>query len=384
LASPAIAPDPFQDIRPYRDDEVPAVISRLLDHAELRAMMARLRYPKLPRWCVPLLSPLVRRYLAREFGDLRSVAELQQRLEPYLAGVLQRTTTRFTVSGLDRLDLARPHLFVSNHRDIAMDPALVNYALHREGADTVRIAIGDNLLTRDYASDLMRLNKSFIVRRSARGPRQMLAAYKQLSAYIEHSIVSDRAPVWIAQREGRAKDGWDRTEVAVLKMLTMNRDRGTPLGDYLRRLRVVPVAISYELDPCDAVKAAELCERERSGDYEKADDEDLRNIGAGITGAKGAVHVAFGDLLDGEFADAEAAAAAIDRQVVAAYRLPASSGYAWESLHGEWPVEVGEGRDDAAAREHFRARIDAMPEAHRAYALRMYANPISNRRELLS
>jgi hypothetical protein len=137
-----------------------------------------------------------------------------------MTAMIQESTSDFTVSGLERLDPACPCLFIGNHRDIVLDPAFVNYALYSGGHDTVRIAIGDNLLTRDYVADLMRLNKSFIVRRSAKAPRQMLAALQELSALhrgIRYST-SVRS-VWIAQREGRAKDGWDRTDPAIIKML---------------------------------------------------------------------------------------------------------------------------------------------------------------------
>jgi hypothetical protein len=129
------------------------------------------------------------------------------------------------VSGLESLDTDRAYLFISNHRDIAMDPAFTNYALHRAGHETLRIAIGDNLLTEPWVADLMRLNKSFIVQRSASGPRELLAASRLLSRYIRHSLQVDNVPVWIAQREGRAKDGVDRTEPAVIKMLSLSRDK---------------------------------------------------------------------------------------------------------------------------------------------------------------
>src|SRR5690606_32442570 len=147
----------------------------------------------------------------------KSVADLQHIVKKYMDRMIEGTTDQFTVSGLAELPSGRPWLFMSNHRDIALDPAFLSYALYHNGHETVRIAIGDNLLSKPFAVDLMRLNKSFMVRRSAKGPRAMVAAYKTLSAYIRHSLEVDGSPIWIAQREGRAKDGIDRTEPAVIK-----------------------------------------------------------------------------------------------------------------------------------------------------------------------
>ena len=153
----------------------------------------------------------------------------------------------------------------------------VNYATHAEGFGTVRIAIGDNLLDKPYVSDLMRLNKSFVVQRSFSGPKDQLAAFKRTSAYLHHSIGEERHSVWIAQREGRAKDGNDRTDPAILKMFFVSqRKSGRSFAEVLADLHIVPVAVSYELDPCAPMKARELHLRETAGSYEKP--EDLQSI----------------------------------------------------------------------------------------------------------
>jgi hypothetical protein len=322
----------------------------------------------------------VRWALARQLRGVRDVRGFQMVVERYMRAMIESSTSSFTASGLDGLDPARPCLFIGNHRDIALDPAFVNYALWSNGFDTVRIAIGDNLLTRDYVSDLMRLNKSFIVRRSARGPRQMLAAYQQLSAYIRHSLLEERSPVWIAQREGRAKDGWDRTEPAIVKMLCMARPREQAFGDYIASLSLVPVAISYEWDPCDAGKAHELCRRAADGDYEKAEHEDVNSIARSITGAKGAVHVAFGRPLGSGFATPEEVAREIDRQVVAMYRLQPTNLCAYRLDEGRLPAgHEGAGAIADAVEPAFRARIERLPEDERPFLLAMYANPVRNR-----
>lgn len=370
--------DIYADIRPYNDDEVVAVVERLLANKEFLHTVAGFRLPRLTRYLPWVVVPVARYVLGRELAKVTDVASMQQVIEFYMDRMIETTSSGFSCSGIDRLPRDKAHLFMSNHRDIAMDPAFTNYALFQEKMETVRIAIGDNLLTKPWVSDLMRLNKSFIVERSATAPRQMLKAFRKLSGYIAHSIMNDNAPIWIAQREGRAKDGVDRTEPALIKMLTMNKAKEQSLGDYIASLRLVPMAISYELDPCDARKAAELSAIARDGQYQKSEHEDVRSIGVGIAGNKACVHVAFGTPLVGEFADAEAVAAEVDRQVLALFRLHPTNLYAYEMLYGKTPelpehVEVAKGDCSRAA---FEARIQAMPEHDRPYALANYANAV--------
>jgi len=371
--------DPFADIRPYTDDEVAGAIARLLHDREFLDTLAGYRLGPLVRLAPALARPLVRRGLRREVRDVRDVRGMQLVIERYMDRMIERSTAGFSVSGLEALDPDTAYLYISNHRDIAMDPAFTNMALHRAGRDTVRIAIGDNLLTKPWVSDLMRLNKSFIVRRSVSGPRELLAVSKTLSNYIRHSLLEDNAPIWIAQREGRAKDGVDRTEPAVIKMLSMSRDKGRQsFAEHIGELRIVPVAISYELDPCDAVKARELHHIETFGSYNKGKQEDIRSIGAGIAGRKGRVHVAFGTPLKGGLETPQAVAAEIDRQVIGGYCLHPSNLYAWRRLHGAatpLPQDLHFEEGDCSEAE-FAARIDAMPGEHRPYALAIYANAV--------
>ena len=382
--------DSLADIRPYNDTEVRPVLDRLLRDPECLISVARLRHPVLARRAPGVLVPLVRWQLRRQLAGVRTVRDLQAVVKKYMDRMIESTTGAFTVSGLEALSPDEAYLFMSNHRDIALDPAFVNYALYHNGHDTVRIAIGDNLLSKPFAADLMRLNKSFIVRRSAKGPRQVLAAYRQLSGYIRHSIVEERCPIWLAQREGRAKDGRDRTEPAIVKMLAMSQNKTEQsLTDYLATLRLVPVAISYEWDPCDGAKARELYEVAERGAYRKAEHEDLASIALGITGDKGAVHVAFGTPLQGEFEDADAVAAAVDEQIWGRYVLHPTNFIAWQRLHGAWPDLSWGARSEkfdpdahAAVQQQFDARIAALPEPHRPYALALYANPVASRLKL--
>ncbi|MFV0477585.1 MAG: 1-acyl-sn-glycerol-3-phosphate acyltransferase [Parahaliea sp.] len=371
--------DPFADIRPYRDDEVPAVLAQLLHNPELLDALASLSMGRLARWVPWLCRPLVRFYLARQLRGVQDIYGMQMVVKAYMDRMIADRTGGFTVSGLEQLDAGRPYLFMSNHRDIAMDPAFTNYALNQGGRDTVRIAIGDNLLTKPWVSDLMRLNKSFIVKRSVSGPRELLAASKKLSEYIRHSLLQENSPIWIAQREGRAKDGIDRTEPAVLKMLSMSRDKqASTLSRHIRELGIVPVSIAYEVDPCDALKARELYQRATTGSYIKSEQEDVSSIGRGISGQKGRVHVSFGTALAGEYETADDIARAVDEQIISLYCLHPTNLYAYEMLNGhkpELPTNVCQEAGEWS-RKAFVARIEAMPEEHRAYALGIYANAV--------
>jgi len=377
--------DPFASIRPYRDDEVVPVLARLLDDPEFIGAITALRFGA---WAKPLrwpLQPLVRRVLRHQVRDVCDVSSMQLLIRGYLERMIRHTTAGFTVSGLERLPRELSCLYISNHRDITLDPAFTNYALHRDGRKTVRIAIGDNLLTKPYISDLMRLNKSFIVKRSMRGPRQVLAAYRLLSQYIYHSIHVEEAPIWIAQREGRAKDGRDETEPAIIKMLAMSQDKTVcRFGEHIASLNIVPVAISYELDPCDGMKAAELVARAAHGGYLKAADEDVRSIANGISGSKGHVHVSFGAPLGAGFDSADAVAEALDARIIADYRLHATNLYAYRRLHGATaplPADAALLGPSSCAEADFHARIDALPAAHRDCALAIYANAVVSKLE---
>jgi 1-acyl-sn-glycerol-3-phosphate acyltransferase len=298
-------------------------------------------------------------------------------LEGYVAQVISTTTAGFTVDGFDRVPRGKPRLYVSNHRDIALDSALMNYALWREGDATSRIAIGDNLLEAGPAGDLMRLNKSFVVRRSAKGTKAAYAAMALTSRYIRQSLEGGES-VWIAQREGRAKDGHDRTDPALVKMLSLAyRDDADALPRMLEQCAIVPVSVSYELDPCDLAKARELRIRTTTGTYEKAKDEDLSSMVAGITGFKGRVHLTFGTPIADVFDDADALAAKLDREIVGGFRLFPTHLAAGARLG----LDVPRGAVTSLPRvtQAFEARLAACPSEDLPYLLDQYANPVRNR-----
>ena len=360
--------DQFQDIRPYNDEEVRPVIDGLLANLEFIRSIAGFSYPRLYRLLPGLVCWLARRKLTTQLRDVHNVKTMQGVIALYMDKMIEKTTSRLTHSGLDSLSRDKAYLFISNHRDIAMDPAFVNYMLYHAGFETLQIAIGDNLLKRPFVTDLMRLNKSFIVKRSVKG-RDLLKSSKQLSEYIHHCISSGRS-VWIAQREGRAKDGMDRTDTALLKMLALaRRDEGFMAS--LNALHIVPVAISYEFDPCDLLKADELQQKSEHGTYQKTEQSDIHSIVTGMVGFKGHVHVSFGTEIMLRSDEADEAAALVDAQIIRNYLLQPTNHLALRMLQGE---SVAEGQDESARR--FQEHVAAAAPAIRPFLLQMYANPV--------
>ncbi|PJC87352.1 acyltransferase [Vibrio sp. HA2012] len=361
--------DIYQEIRPYNDNEISDAINRLINDQEFINAIINHRFEGRSAWVQSLMTPFVRMYLKYKWGKLKTVNDVQMEVKKYMDQTLDTTTDGVTYSGLDKLDPNTSYLFISNHRDIAMDPALVNYGLYQSAHKTVRIAIGDNLLKKPCATDLMKLNKSFIVKRSAKAPREMMKALGLLSSYIRHSLDTGNS-IWIAQREGRAKDGNDVTEPAILKMFYMEgRRQKISFADYVKSLKIVPVAVSYENDPCDTAKACELYEKEAHGRYEKSEFEDIESIVQGIIGYKGRVHVSFGDVVTQEFETPEALAEEIDRQIHNIYKL--------------YPMNLlaaGVNVDDIPADTKlvFAAKLASIPEGAHPYLNAMYANPVRN------
>jgi len=378
--APQLSAADFDDIRPYNDEEFGAVFARLIAAREFVDTLGSMKFPRLFHWLPWLLRPLIRKAMARACADVASVDDFQALMDGQLRKLLARHNSQFTVRGLEKLDPKQSYLFISNHRDIAMDPAFTILALHQKGMDSLRIAIGDNLLTKAFVSDLMRLNKCFIVRRSVAGRREKLAALKHLSSYIRFSLQREQQSIWIAQREGRAKDGIDGTETALLKMLALCKSKTESFAELIQGLKVVPVSISYEWDPCDGAKAKELYAHQAEGTYEKAEHEDFASIYRGIVGNKGHITVTFGDLLSEPFADAASLAAEIDRQITANYQLQASHWLAYERLHGlseqALQAKANLEADWAAVGQVFDERLAAIPEEHRETLLSAYANPV--------
>jgi len=375
----------FEDIRPYLDHEVRHVVDSLVTDPEFSAVIARYRYPRWFGWFPGIVSKLVQQYLKKETDHVQNIHDVQIIIEKYLDKLIEQTTTSLTHNGLQNLDPAKPYLFISNHRDITMDPALVNYMLYHQGFKTVQIAIGDNLLKRPFLSDLMRLNKSFLVKRGLQG-REKLKESKRLSAYI-HFCIEQGENVWLAQREGRAKNGLDQTESAIIKMLHLaerDKEEKRGLAQVMNGLHIVPVAISYGLDPCDEYKAEELFAIDTVGKFEKNENSDIHSILAGMIGDKGDIHVAFGEplYLDNEVTEEEVAAL-IDTQIIKNYYLHPSNYFAFfelkpgQSLNIDLTKIFNKSETEIEhLKANFNARLTKMPAKLRPYLLAMYANPV--------
>lgn len=375
--------DQFKEIRPYHDEEIRPVLDKLITNPEFLASIASFYSPRLARLFPGMMRGIAENKLKGQLKSVDSVATMQDVIAVYMDKMIEDTTTSLTHSGIENLQQDKSYLFISNHRDITMDPAFVNYMLYHAGYETLQIAIGDNLLKKPFVSDLMRLNKSFIVRRSLKG-RELLKALTQLSGYI-HYCIENNHNVWIAQREGRAKDGIDKTDPTLLKMLAMNQ-RKIPLHENLSQLHIVPVTISYEYDACDVLKAEELYQLESAGSFTKTDRSDIESIVTGMIGFKGDVHVAFGKEIAPVSESPEEIAADIDEQILSNYQLCDTNYLALQKLvrDGILPSEkfskiIDNHQLKKSSRKIFEKRLGAVdPKLHKHY-LFSYANPVINR-----
>lgn len=269
-------PQEFYDIRPFEPKELPQVYDRLLANEQFCEVLKYL-YPNVP---VEMIGAKMRQcYTNLEFQKAFCYT--------FLENLLAKASTGCDMDVTD-IDMSKRYTFVSNHRDIVLDSALLDKLLIDSGCDTTcEIAIGDNLLSLPWVKDLVRINKSFIVERSLQ-PRQMLVASKRLSEYMHYAIGQKNENIWIAQREGRAKDSNDRTQDALLKMMAMGGEGS--LIDRLSSLHIVPLAISYEYDPCDFLKAAEFLLKRDVPGWRKSAHDDVVSMQTGIMGYKGRIH----------------------------------------------------------------------------------------------
>jgi len=311
----------FDDIRAYQDHEVSSVLTSLLNDGDFLSFIAQQAHPKLHQFLPFLVKKNLQKKLKKQFEGINDVANWQKTIAPFVQSIIDQTINTFSVKGIENLEKDKTYLFMSNHRDIAMDPMLVNYALLSSGFATSKVAIGDNLLGRPFVAKLMRLNKSFVVKRSISARREKLEAVQTLSSYVHESIKQNHS-IWIAQKEGRAKDNCDKTDTAVLKMLHLaGRKLGWEFKDSMKFLNIVPVSISYEWDPCDIDKANEITMVEKNKVYEKTKDEDFQTIIKGLKGHKGNVTIEFSAPLNLESNQAEDWANKIDEQIYNGYEI---------------------------------------------------------------
>lgn len=367
----------FEDIRPFNDSEFRSVLRRIRNHPWLISAMRRLKFRRWPGWLSPLTDLWIRFILWVEFLNLKTIDQFQRRIVVgrVLEYILRKTSDGVTVSGTEGLSPDVGYLYVSSHRDIVMDSAVLNYVMAKYGLRIAEIAFGDNLLVNEFVSDLIRINRSFVVRRNLPARQKARAAF-QLSQYIRHTMTEGNS-VWIAQREGRAKDGNDRTNPSIIKMLYLAARRNKMnFQEFVEGYRIVPVSVSYEFDPCDAMKARELHRRTTAGDYRKRKNEDLLSMYAGLKGHKGRIHITFGEPLRGSgFHEPSEVAEAIDDAVHRGYRLWPSNYAAYDLVHGS---ERFAGEYSEAEQTELLDRLRREKREVVELALRIYAYPVVN------
>ena len=375
-----ITPAEFDDIRPYSPEELPAIFEELIADEEFKEMMTR----AFPQLSYEQISGAMR--------GCKTNLEFQVALvKPFLYGLLDKLSKGLTLSYDNKEQLSNA-LYISNHRDIILDSAFLDILLVEEIKNTVEIAIGDNLLIRPWIKKLVRVNRSFIVQRSLT-MRELLASSKRLSSYIRFAIADKKQPVWIAQREGRAKDSNDFTAESVLKMLAMHSP-GDPM-EALKALNIAPTAISYEFDPCDYLKAKEYQQKRDNPEHKKSPFDDLLNMQTGLFGYKGHIHYHVAkcinddlDALDPNLGKGEkfaAAAQIIDRAIHSNYRFWPVNYYFYELLTGDTRFADKYTAEEKAALDAYLAgqlqKIDLSNKDEaflRGKILEMYANPVKN------
>ena len=370
--------DKFDDLRPFIADEIPAAMQRIAD-SEAFDVLSRYVFPDRD---VDEVRRMVR--------AIRTTDEFQLRVMYYVnLQIIRRSITHLTVDGLDGLDPAERYLFVSNHRDIMLDSALLQYLLHEAGHRTTEITFGSNLMQGEPAISIGRANKMFKVVRGS-NVHDFLADSRHLSEYIRHTLLEKRESIWIAQRNGRTKDGNDQTDRGIVKMFALS-DRTDPVRA-IRDLRIVPVAVSYQMEPCDILKTRELYLSRGGRKYVKQPGEDLHSILTGILQQKGYVHMSFGRPLDDALPDAVEARHAnafyrtvadeIDQQIHRNYRLFDNNFIAHDLRSGK---STYADRYTPEARAAFESRlqqmlqeIDGDPDILTEIFLGIYANPVEN------
>jgi hypothetical protein len=368
----------FDSIRPYYDSEVNEALNSLLHHPMMKAMMD-FTFPELEDeiW----KEQLIRTHSIRDF-QVNFVYQSIQR-------VLERSSEGLTTSGFEKLETNNSYLFISNHRDIILDTSLLNVSLIDHGLVMTASAIGDNLVKKDFLLKLSKLNRNFIVQRGL-SPRELLQSSKLMSEYMYHLLSKENRSVWIAQREGRTKDGNDATHQGVLKMIAMASDEANCM-EFFKKLRIVPVSISYEYDPTDALKMPQLIALSKDEVYIKEKNEDFITLLSGIIGQKKRIHIHVGDVLENEYEkiitendnnnkQIQALAQVIDDSILQSYKLWPTNFIAYDILFKTIRFEhLYNEKERQLFERRLEMRIDADNETMREGFLAMYANPVVNK-----
>lgn len=374
----------FDDIRPFNDSEVNHNLKLLIEDEKFQDILQFVFEDQSVIEKVKYALLQVNSVRDLQFGFMyQLIKEL----------ILDKSTDGLTSSGIENLDKNKSYLFISNHRDIILDSALMNYLIVREGMNTTQIAIGNNLLIDRWIELIVKLNRAFVVRRNLPA-RELLMASKKLSEYIRREITEKNSSIWIAQREGRTKDGFDKTQPALLKMLNLSNRHS--LAEGFRELQIVPLSISYEIEPCGFSKVAELYKKQTEG-FEKTQEDDLRSMGEGLVRPKGHVHFGFGkpissllNLLNPEEPVADQIdelAKLIDDQIYTNFKLYPNNYIAEDILNNS------SSNSGYYTSEQYKKFVSMLDEAVRTVSgdetvvrnmyLQMYVNPLLNKRKIL-
>lgn len=367
----------FDDIRPYRDEEIPAAMQRIASNNSF-PLVAKFVFPE-----------LTFEQAADKIRNIKTIYDFQHDvMVPMNEQVLEGTITEFSLGGIEKLDTSKRYLYVSNHRDIVLDSCILMYALYRDGGhDTGEITFGSNLMQGELVVDIGKSNKMFRVDRG-RNPRELYSTSVHLSEYIRYAITEKHQSVWIAQRNGRTKDGIDRTDQGVIKMFGMSgpKDR----VDALDELNIVPVSVSYEWESCDILKALELFESRNGEPYIKKPGEDLNSILTGIMQNKGRVHFQICDPLRREELEAlsdvpnvqfhREVAQILDKRICSNYRLFPNAYIAHDLRYGNSKYADRYTKDQYDAFTAHMAELDkySTDPVLADIFLGIYANPIDN------
>jgi len=383
-----IIPAEFEKMRSFEDDEVRGAILSLLDDRSFRKIVkANVKF--IPIWLLKFYTKRFKTVNSFQLGMIY----------PILKRILRKACTGYSADFTALPQGREDFIYLSNHRDIVLDSAFLDYHLLLSGNKSVEIGIGNNLLIYPWIETIVRLNRSFVVNRSATAT-ELLESSQQLSRYIRFVIEQKKAPVWLAQREGRAKDSDDRTQKSVLKMLAMSGDDSMTLSEKLQSLHICPLTISYEYDPCDWLKAAEFQMKRDNAGFKKSKQDDLTNMKTGIWGFKGHMHYQVSAPIDLEIAALDTSvprnqfldqvAQIIDRHIFEGYRIYPCNRIALDMLRGDDAESANYTQQQKAEFEKYlegqlsKIRIpnpdwDFLKER----ILTMYANPLINQKSLM-
>lgn len=368
----------FDAIRPFYDSEINEAIQKVVHHPMMKALMD---------FAFPDVDDEVWKEQLRKTHSIRDFQ--CNFIYRALMQVLEKTSEGLTTSGFEKLEKNTSYLFISNHRDIILDTSLLNACLFDHGLVMTASAIGDNLVKKSFLYTLSKLNRNFLVLRGL-PPRELLQSSKLMSEYIGQLLLRENRSVWIAQREGRTKDGNDATHQGVLKMLGMGSDEAN-LMDYFKKVKIVPVSISYEYDPTDALKMPQLKAEANNEIYIKEKNEDFMTLLSGIMGQKKRIHIHVGDVLDAEIdiikaeydnsnKQIQALAQVIDDSILNSYKLWPTNYIAYDILNKtDKYAHLYTEKEKSLFERRLELRIDDSNPIEMQGFLAMYANPVVNK-----